>query len=288
MRLAKERHVPVETTNSIGMKLTFIPPGEFLMGELVAETPETTPQHRVRITKGLYLGTCEVTQREYELVMGDNPSYFKPRADAPVEQVSWHQAEEFCRRLSARSEERAAGRIYRLPTEAEWEHACRAGTAGRFHFGEEEGALEQYAWFADLGGHTTKPVEQKRPNAWGLYDMHGNVSEWCADWYEEGYYARSPVDDPAGSPSGTKRMMRGGPFAYEPRRVRAAVRFWHPPEARGYLDGFRVACTCPPLDKEQPEQAASPRPGPAPPPQPAKLPPSDGAPPRNRAEPRAK
>jgi eukaryotic-like serine/threonine-protein kinase len=140
----------------------------------------------------------EVTQGEYERVMGTNPSHFKGDPRLPVETVSWQDAMTFCERLSALPAERSAGRVYRLPTEAEWEYACRAGSTTIYSFGDSEGSLGDYAWYDSNSGSKTHPVGQKRPNAWGLYDMHGNVWEWCSDWYDGSYYASSPVDDPTG------------------------------------------------------------------------------------------
>jgi formylglycine-generating enzyme required for sulfatase activity len=186
-----------EITNSIGMKLVLIPKGTFTMGspENEAGRIEDEGEHQVTISRDYYLGVYEVTQEQYEQVMGTNPSYFQgdhvaerdPKtgvvkeidsSNHPVEQVSWEDAVEFCERLSELPEEKAAGRVYRLPTEAEWEYACRAGTNTKYSFGDDEGQLGDYAWFeANSGG--THPVGQKQPNAWGLYDTHGNVFEWC-------------------------------------------------------------------------------------------------------------
>ena len=154
----------------------------------------------------------EVTQEQYERVMGKNPSRFKG-PQLPVERVSWKAAVSFCTKLSAFPEEQAAGRTYRLPTEAEWEYACRAGSTTDFCFGDAEWGLDDYAWYEDNSDHRTHPVGQKRPNAWGLYDMHGNVWEWCADWHDEAYYEASPVDDPQGPATGVDRVGRGGSWS---------------------------------------------------------------------------
>ena len=172
---------PNVITNSIGMKLVLIPAGEFLMGspESDSDAPdEEKPQHKVRISKPFYLGVTEVTQEQYERVMGENPSRFKGDPQRPVEKVSWEDAVAFCRKLSEKE-----GRTYRLPTEAEWEYACRAGSQTKWSFGDDDSALKEYAWYLDNADSTTHPVAQKKPNAWGLYDMHGNVWEWCQDWY---------------------------------------------------------------------------------------------------------
>ena len=186
---ARNPHIQSET-NSIGMKLVLIPAGEFLMGSPEGEGYLVEhPQHRVRITKAFYLGTCEVTQEQYERVMGSNPSCFckngsgkdqvsgQDTGSFPVEMVSWEDAVEFCRRLSELPGEKSAGRVYRLPTEAEWEYACRAGSSGRYGFGDQERGLGEHGWFSDNSHGKTHPVGQKKPNAWGLYDVHGNVWE---------------------------------------------------------------------------------------------------------------
>jgi formylglycine-generating enzyme required for sulfatase activity len=154
--------------NSISMKLVWIAPGEFKMGSNDGEDFEK-PLHTVKITKGFYMGAFEVTQGQYQQVMGTNPSYFKG-ANLPVEQVSWDDAVEFCKKLSQKE-----GKTYRLPTEAEWEYACRAGTTTKFSFGDDESQLGEYAWYGKNSGMKTHPVGKKKPNAWGLFDMHGNV-----------------------------------------------------------------------------------------------------------------
>jgi len=243
--------------NSIGMRLAWVPAGEFAMGspgsDLAAE-PHEQPRHPVRITKPFYLGLYEVTQAEYAEVMGTNPSWFDPSSGArgtasgqsgrrPVERVSWEDAQAFCRRLSERPEERAACRVYRLPTEAEWEYACRAGGTGRFGFGGDEAAILDHAWVEGNSAAATHPVGQKRPNAWGLYDMHGNVWEWCGDWYEPGYYGQSPVENPGGPVSGSARVVRGGSFVNAAATCRSAARnFLEPSFQESNGIGFRVVC----------------------------------------------
>ena len=206
---AKRGGVPVAITNSIGMKLILIPASEFLMGSTqdqqarflkeakarkeilpIEVVRREGPAHRVRITMPFYLGVYEVTQAEYEKVMGKNPSAIKGDSN-PVEQVSWDEAAEFCKKLSATEGER-----YRLPTEAEWELACRAGTTTQYSFGDDPEKLGEYAWFSGKRDRKTHSVGKKAPNPWGLYDMHGNVTEWCADGADMGYYSVSPTDDP--------------------------------------------------------------------------------------------
>jgi formylglycine-generating enzyme required for sulfatase activity len=198
---AKHLGVEVEMENSIGMRFVLIPPGEFDMGSTEEEVaklleearatnqpdwyierlPAEAPRHRVRITKPFYLGVFEVTQAQYEQVMGSNPSRFKEDANCPVEQVSWDEASTFCRKLGELPEERSGQRAYRLPTEAEWEQACRCGTTTRWYSGDDEAGLKEIAWYNANAGGKTHPVGQKKPNAWGLYDMHGNVHQWCQD-----------------------------------------------------------------------------------------------------------
>ena len=253
----------VVVTNSIGMKLTLIPPGEFVMGSPTTEPDRTNreTQHRVKITKPFLLGAHEVTQDQYQQVMGANPSKFvrkqlqriqgnqiilgaKPssptRRGCPVEQVRWQDALAFCRRLSAGAKEKSAGRIYRLPTEAEWEYACRAGTVTAFSFGGHESGLLDHAWFEANANQVTHLVGQGKPNAFGLYDMHGNVTEWCADWFDATYYQVSPALNPPGPGNGRRHVQRGGGWDAIPRDVRSADRDGNPPLDRG-VTGFRVA-----------------------------------------------
>jgi len=178
--------------------------------------------------------------------MGTNPSKFKT-ADgrAPIEQVSWNDAVQFCRRLSQLPQEKAAGHVYKLPSEAQWEYACRAGTTTQYYFGNDATRLAEYAWWKENSGGTTHPVGQKKPNAWGLYDMHGNMWEWCADWFGEGYYKQSPPNDPTGAPSGAWRVLRGGSFDVDdPDLFRCAFRYSCHPDRRS--DGFRVSRTLTP------------------------------------------
>jgi formylglycine-generating enzyme required for sulfatase activity len=266
-RWAKYLGVPVVQANSIGMKLALIPPGEFQMGspkELIEEEWRLHggygwykdhllgegPQHRVRITKPFWLGVTEVTQEEYERVMSSSPSKFQGNGKRPVEQVSWNDAIEFCRKLSELSGEKMAKRRYDLPTEAQWEHACRAGNMGRFSFssarGEilketEEKELAEYGWFGENAGGLTHAVGSKRASVWGLYDMHGNVWEWCRDYYDKGYYAESPTDDPVGPSGGLNRVSRGGSWVFPACACRSALRHYDVPGGRVDSVGFRVS-----------------------------------------------
>jgi len=236
--------IPVEITNSIGMKLVYIPAGQFLMGgpsdEIVSDFDrDESPQHHVKISKGFFIGGYEVTQGQYKAVMDKNPSKFKGDDNLPVEQVNWNDATEFCRKLSQKE-----GKIYRLPTEAEWEYTCRAGTQTRFSFSGSDSGLNDYGWCSSNSNNHTHPVGQKKPNGFGLYDMHGNVWEWCQDWHGENYYSSSPAFDPQGPTSGKYRVLRGGSWFYPPLYCRSASRFWEEFwfTAIGYynINGFRV------------------------------------------------
>jgi formylglycine-generating enzyme required for sulfatase activity len=215
-----------------------------LPGWYMERLPSEAPKHRVRITKPFYLGLCEVTQAEYERVMGNNPSRFKGDPNRPVEQVSWDEASAFCRKLGELPREKSASAVYRLPTEAEWEYACRAGTT-TWSGTDDEAALKEQAWFAANAGGTTHPVGQKPPNAWGLYDVHGNAWERCQDWFSEDYYKQSPNVDPTGPPNGSCRVSRGGSWTEGAEGCRSAHRCWVSPDYRDYAQGFRVARSLP-------------------------------------------
>jgi uncharacterized protein (TIGR02996 family) len=258
--------VPV-LTNSIGMEFVLIRPGHFWMGSPVSEDShhaDEGPRHRVRITRPFYLGRYQVTQEQYEQVLGLRPSKFRSGGDEsemvagldtrrfPVESVSWMEAVAFCAALSDRPAERAAGRQYRLPTEAEWEYACRAGTAwsAPFHFGYSLSSRQAnfdgsrpYGLRTARGPNLRRPcvVGSYPPNAFGLYDMHGNVWEWCADWYDEHYYRHSPEFDPPGPAEGESRVLRGGSFFFIGSSCGAAIRFCRRDSSPSSQDGFRVA-----------------------------------------------
>ena len=233
---------PIE--NSIGMVLVPIPAGEFLMG-----SPETEPgrlsndvQHQVTLTKPFLLGVHEVTQGQWQAVMGTTPwkgkQYVKEGDDYPATHVNWHDAVEFCRQLSEKE-----GLEYRLPTEAEWEYACRAGTTTAYSFGDVASELGEYAWYRenamDVGQKYAHTVGQKLPNPWGLYDMHGNVWECCSDRY--GDYPSGSVTDPAGPSSGSSRVSRGGCWNLGAELCRSALRGGFLPSGRYSRNGFRVA-----------------------------------------------
>jgi len=226
---ARKVGVPVAKELDLGgavtMKLVLIPAGKFMMGE-------EKDRHEVTLSKPFYVGVTEVTQAQYQAIMGTNPGKFKG-ATNPVEMVTWNNAEEFCKKTSEKTRQ-----AVRLPTEAEWEYACRAGMATVFSFGDADSALDDYEWYIDNGGGTTHPVGQKKPNAWGLYDMHGNVREWCADWFED--YPKGAVTDPQGPASGTYRVLRGGSCGSSPGDCRSALRIFNYPDSRCFNFGFRV------------------------------------------------
>ena len=223
--------------NSMGMEFALIPAGTFQMGcgseaERCADAEK--PRHEVTISRSFYLGRHEVTQAQWELVMGENPSKFKgPRR--PVDNVSWEDAREFIRRLNARE----GHRRYRLPTEAEWEYAARAGTATAYSFRDDKGQWGDYAWYDGNSGAETHPVGEKRPNAWGLFDMHGNVWEWAQDW--KGPYTAEPTTDPQGPETGERRVLRGGSWSDSAGNCRSAFRGGLGPDVRGEFSGFRLA-----------------------------------------------
>jgi formylglycine-generating enzyme required for sulfatase activity len=236
-----------EITNSIGMKLVLIPKGTFMMGSPESEEGryDVETQHEVTISKDYYLGVYEVTQAQYEKVIGKNPSHFQGEkikgssSNHPVECVSWLDAVEFCKKLSELPEEKKAGRVYRLPTEAEWEYACRAGSKSAYSFGESSKSLGDYAWFDENSNGQTHPVGEKKANAWGLYDMHGNVWEWCSDWIGE--YPNGAVSDPVGPRENSDRVIRGGCLCDVAAGCRSGSRYWSDPSGHVSSDGFRVA-----------------------------------------------
>jgi len=232
--------------NSIGMEFVYIPPGTFVMGSPPNEYGHdlTEQQHVVIFTKGFYLQTTEVTQGEWKAIMGENPSYFLNCGDdCPVENVSWYDAQEFIERLN----EREGTTRYRLPTEAEWEYACRAGSKAAFADGGTitgdtrfvNPSLGRMGWYYSNSEEATHPVAQKQPNAWGLYDMHGNVWEWCQDWMAQ--YPFEVARDPKGPPSGLSRIRRGGSWQEYPVFCRSAYRGSSHPKNKSPSIGFRVA-----------------------------------------------
>ncbi len=221
-----------------GLQFVQIPSGEFEMGSPGQEMGRGRDEspHRVRITRPFEMSIHEITQEQFEFVMGTNPSHFKG-PNHPVDQVTWEEAVKFCDTLSQISRRQGSEYGFRLPTEAEWEYACRAGSTTMFHFGDDPSRLGDYAWFLDNSGETTHPVGQKNPNAWGLYDMHGNVFEWCQDFYFERAVASV---DPQGPRKGVDRILRGGAWYNAPRFQRSANRGQKGPQHRDHGYGFRV------------------------------------------------
>lgn len=265
---------PNEIRNSVEMTLVLIPSGSFSMGSASGDdqSHDDERQHQVRISEPFYMGTTEVTQAQFQKVMGFNPSKFRGVAGSaesgslPVEQVSWSDAVGFCNRLSSMPGEKKHNRTYLLPTEAQWEYACRAGNTLDLGFESNVEELSKYAWFGDNSGeklldtaaiwksvnedvdhylsilnkNQCRPhkVGQKNPNPWGLYDMHGNVWEWCSDWYAP--YPKGVRVDPVGALSGTDRVLRGGGYHFQATDCRCAERHGSFPSNRVDDLGFRV------------------------------------------------
>ncbi|NQS98140.1 MAG: formylglycine-generating enzyme family protein [candidate division Zixibacteria bacterium] len=220
-----------------GMGFVLIPGGSFMMGSLPSEPrheDDESPRHKVTL-EPFHMQTTEVTQAQWKAVIGSNPSHFKGDS-LPVEEVSWDDVQEFILKLNQMD----SGKGYRLPTEVEWEYACRAGTNTTYYSGIDEAGLERVCWYKDNSESRTHPVRMKEPNAWGLYDMHGNVWEWCEDWYHDNYNG-APTDGSARlSSSSGIRVIRGGSWYYFAGVCRSANRFYHDPSSsRGDL-GFRL------------------------------------------------
>ena len=259
---------PKETvlTNSLGMQFVAVPAGEFLMGspddDAEADDDER-PRRRVRITRSVRFAKFETTQAEFRAVMGSNPSWFCATGGGrgevagiatdklPVDMVTWHEAEEFCRKLSALPDERAAGRTYRLPTEAEWEYACRAGTTTRFATGDALTTAQACIYESPIAGLPTaaklrpQPVGSYPANRFGLHDLHGNVWEWCADHYapeaySQGASSQETLTNPTGPEVGTGRVIRGGDYRSPPAMARSANRDFTRATRRDQGNGFRV------------------------------------------------
>ncbi len=240
--------------NSIGMRLVLIPAGTFLMGSPEGEGDDDEhPQHEVEFTRPFYLGAWQVTQDQYQHIMGQNPSYFCSAGDGkdkvkgrdtkqfPVETVSWDDAMTFCKTLSKLPEEKKIARSYRLPTEAEWEYACRGGAASYspYHFGAAFSPHQANFDQTNLGRPCSLGFYPA--NAFGLFDMHGNVWEWCLDWYDEDYYKNSPKRDPHGPDQGNARVLRGGSWSSGAWLARSAIRTRDAPAGRDCGYGFRIA-----------------------------------------------
>jgi formylglycine-generating enzyme required for sulfatase activity len=228
-------------------EMIYIPAGSFLMGSEEDDSQayaDERPQHQVTIKEPFYIGKYPITQEQYEAVMENNPSYFKKEGKYPVESVGWHDAQEFCQKLSNLTE-----KTYRLPSEAEWEYACRAGTQSSYYYGNDENQLVKYAWYNENSNSQTQPVGQKKPNQWGLYDMLGNVWEWCEDdWHYD--YNGAPNDGKAWIDNDDRsqseyRIMRGGAWNsdswnFNSRNCRCATRNLEDPAWHTNSYGFRV------------------------------------------------
>jgi formylglycine-generating enzyme required for sulfatase activity len=215
------RYLRLALARDVRMKLVLVPAGTFVMGSPASEESrdeDESPQHQVRISRPFFVSVTEVTQAQYQVVMRDNPSDFKD-PNRPVEKVRWDDAVEFCKRLS-----QALRRPVRLPTEAEWEYTCRAGTRTPFFFGDDEGQLRDYAWYMANSGQKTQPAGGKKPNPWGLYDTYGNVWEWCLDYHDGKYHASAKRVNPTGPPAGSSRVLRGGAWDQPPGNCRSACR----------------------------------------------------------------
>lgn len=226
-------------TNSIGMTFLVVPSGKFQMGSTQGD-PSERPVHEVVITTGYGLGATEVTEGQFTTVMGKDRKLSKPAS--AINSLTWKQAKEFCQRLSNLPAEKVAGRVYRLPTEAEWEYACRAGADSAFSFGDDATLVTQHGWYSRNSGDEAHPPGQKIPNPWGFSDMHGNAWEWCDNWLYD--YPDSSVTDPTGPESGTTHVLRGGSFFHREPNCRSSSRFSEDPNSpKKFTGGFRVAFT---------------------------------------------
>jgi formylglycine-generating enzyme required for sulfatase activity len=232
----RQQHRAPRLTNSISMEFVLIDAGTFQMGAADGWELERLV-HSVCISLPFYLGKYPVTQAQWATVLGNNPSAFKGHPDWPVESVSWEHVQEFIQKLNARE----SNEYYRLPTEAEWEYACRAGSTTVYCFGDNSSQLGEYAWYRENAGGQPHPVGLLKPNAWGLYDMHGNVWEWVQDWC--GPYVAEAVPNPPGAASGVDRVNRGGSWVFDDRFCRSAARGHVTPDHRAYDLGFRLLKT---------------------------------------------
>jgi formylglycine-generating enzyme required for sulfatase activity len=215
-----------------------VPGGKFTMGCTAEQGSDCwgdeKPAHTVTLSS-YYIGKYEVTQAQWEAVMGSNPSRFKGCANCPVENVSWNDVQDFISKLNAKT-----GKKYRLPTEAEWEYAARGGSSSRGYKYAGSNAIAAVAWYDGNSNDKTHPFGQKSPNELGIYDMTGNVWEWCSDWYGESYYSSSPSNNPQGPSSGSDRVLRGGSWGGAAATCRVADRNRNSPEGRNSNGGFRV------------------------------------------------
>jgi len=249
-----------EITNTIGMELILIPLSTFEMGDMAgAGSSDERPVHTVTLTRDYYMGKYEVAQGEYVAVVGSNPSYFTGNDRLPVEHLTWYEMVRYANALSVREGYATCydndGNViggegnpyacegYRLPMEAEWEYAARAGTTTQYSFGDAESERGNYGWYYGNTSSRTHPVGEKLPNPWGLYDVHGNVWEWVYDWYGSSYYGGSPTSDPRGPSTGSFRVMRGGSWFFNAYYQRSANRHSYTPTNRNFSIGFRLVRT---------------------------------------------
>lgn len=239
--------IPPTIRTESGIEMVLIPGGEFHMGDDQGEDDEQ-PAHTVRVGS-FYMDVCEVTQESFQTMMGRNPSKWQDPAK-PVERVSWYLAVQYCNMRSTREGFKPCYDLetlccdfsadgYRLPTEAEWECACRAGTTSRYSFGDDPGKLSAFAWSKKNSRGSTHLVRKKQPNAWGLYDMHGNVAEWCNDYYADAYEA-GPAQDPAGPESGEDRVLRGGSWKTSDESCRSSARYGEAPGLADVCFGYEA------------------------------------------------
>ncbi|MBF0548342.1 MAG: SUMF1/EgtB/PvdO family nonheme iron enzyme [Candidatus Riflebacteria bacterium] len=222
---------PEEINNSIGMRFQLIHPGTFSMGSATGEADEK-PAHQVTLTKPFYISVFPVTQYQYHVVM-DYYSAGMATRDLPKELITWEEASKFCQKLGEKEQKE-----YRLPTEAEWEYCCRAGTTTMYFWGDFYNG--KYAWTAENSQKEPHFVGQKKANLWGLHDMSGNVWEWCQDWYDPKYYSKSPTTDPLGPDSGKLRVLRGGSYLFTEKLARSSSRSRYDPKSKTAGLGFRV------------------------------------------------
>jgi len=230
--------MPDTLMNSIGIEFVLVPSGSFRMGgakELEQAEDHEIPRHVVKFSKAFFMGKYEVTQAQWSEMMNNNPSAFKDGI-RPVERVSWNDVQAFIQKLNTKEETNK----YRLPTEAEWEYAARADSEDSYTFGCDVSILSQYAWYRNNSGGEIHPVGELKPNAWGLYDMHGNVHEWCQDWFDRKYYSQSPTNAPLGPSLGLAKTLRGGDWGSEDWYCRCASRSLSSPDRRSNRLGFRL------------------------------------------------
>jgi formylglycine-generating enzyme required for sulfatase activity len=232
---APKENLTIDLGGGVSMDLVLIRPGSFMMGSETGEENEK-PVHKVTLTKPFYLGKFEVTQQQWQAVMGENPAVFKGPKN-PVENVSWEDCQLFLQELA----KKIPDMVFELPTEAQWEYACRAGSRTEYTYGDDAARLGEYAWYLGNSANKTHPIGQKKPNAWGLYDMHGNVCEWCADWYSSSYTA-GDATDPTGPSSGEAAVLRGESWVGLPNELRSADRVGTPTYYRNSHVGLRLVC----------------------------------------------